>query len=83
MGAGPAPHLKAVGTKAGERTLQTLAEQAGERIEPEAPGPSGPPPGLTPPARAGERHVSVVRGDDGSPTHLVLRGAGERAGVSA
>jgi type IV pilus assembly protein PilB len=56
MSTGPAPHLQAVGTEADERTLQTLAEQAGERIEPqEDAGPLGPPPGLTPPSGRVER----------------------------
>ena len=55
MSAGTAPHLKAVGTEADERTLQTLADQAGERLEPEESGPSGPPPGLTPPSGRVER----------------------------
>ena len=48
MSAGTAPHLKAVGSEADERALQTLADHAGERLEPEDEVPSGPPPGLTP-----------------------------------
>ena len=48
MSAGTAPHLKAVGSEADERALQTLADHAGERLEPEDEGPTGPPPGLTP-----------------------------------
>ena len=48
MNAGTAPHLKAVGTEADERALQTLADTAGERIEPEDEAPAGPAPGLTP-----------------------------------
>jgi type IV pilus assembly protein PilB len=44
-----------VGTEADERTLQTLADQAGERIEPEDTGPVGPPPGLTAPSGRLER----------------------------
>ena len=55
MSAGPAPHLKAVGTQADEEVLQTLAEHAGERLEPEDAGPSGPRPGLTPPSGRVER----------------------------
>ena len=50
-----APHLTAVGSEADERTLKTLADHAGERIEPEEAGPTGPPPGLTPPSGRLER----------------------------